>query len=209
MAIQDPVKDFVVGDTQIMPTRGRPRSFDREAALATAQDLFHARGFDGVSLSELTAAIGINPPSFYSAFGSKAALYAETLMRYELHEALDVETALAPGRSLSAGIAALLRLAADSYGSGDCRGCMVIEGARATIDPEAGSAARARLAAARTFIHARIARLDVDNADIATDYVMMALSGLSGSARNGMPLERLRLMAGMAADGLAHQLEKT
>ncbi len=177
--------------------------------MAKAQDLFHARGYDAVSLAELTAALGINPPSFYSAFGSKAALYKEALSRYEQSEGLDVETALAPGRSLSAGVAALLRLAADSYGRGDCRGCMVIEGARSTIDPEAGDAARARLAGARAFIHERIARLDAENADIATDYVMMAMSGLSGSARNGMPLERLRLMARMAADGLAHQQEKS
>ena len=55
-------------------TRGRPRKFDPEAAVATAQQLFHERGYDAVSVADVTDALGINPPSFYAAFGSKAGL---------------------------------------------------------------------------------------------------------------------------------------
>ncbi|RYH08486.1 MAG: TetR family transcriptional regulator, partial [Alphaproteobacteria bacterium] len=40
--------------------RGRPRGFDPEQAVATAQRLFHARGYDAVSIADLTAALGIN-----------------------------------------------------------------------------------------------------------------------------------------------------
>ena len=61
--------------------RGRPRRFDPDAAVATAQQLFHARGYDAVSVADLTEALGINPPSFYAAFGSKAGLYARILDR--------------------------------------------------------------------------------------------------------------------------------
>ncbi|MGX7903860.1 TetR family transcriptional regulator, partial [Klebsiella pneumoniae] len=42
-------------------TPGRPRQFDAEQAIETAQRLFHARGYDAVSVADLTQAFGINP----------------------------------------------------------------------------------------------------------------------------------------------------
>ncbi|TIX24457.1 MAG: helix-turn-helix transcriptional regulator, partial [Mesorhizobium sp.] len=52
-----------------MPERGRPRTFDRTAALRRAMEVFWAKGYEGASMSELTAAMGINSPSLYAAFG--------------------------------------------------------------------------------------------------------------------------------------------
>ena len=49
--------------------RGRPRSFDRDQALDVAMYEFWRRGFDAVSVAELTASMGITPPSLYAAFG--------------------------------------------------------------------------------------------------------------------------------------------
>lgn len=70
-------------------TRGRPRAFDREAALAKATRLFWQKGYEATSVSELTEAMGINSPSLYAAFGSKEALYAEALRYYcENYESL-------------------------------------------------------------------------------------------------------------------------
>ncbi|MCL2899696.1 TetR/AcrR family transcriptional regulator [Brenneria tiliae] len=62
--------------------RGRPRSFDRDAALERAMEIFWAKGFEAPQLAELMSAMGINPPSFYAAFGSKEALYREALDLY-------------------------------------------------------------------------------------------------------------------------------
>ncbi len=45
-------------------TPGRPRQFDAEQAIETAQRLFHARGYDAVSVANLTQAFGINPRAF-------------------------------------------------------------------------------------------------------------------------------------------------
>ncbi len=62
--------------------RGRPPAFDRETVLAAARDTFWQHGYDGSSIADLTAAMGITPQSLYAAFGSKAELYRETLDQY-------------------------------------------------------------------------------------------------------------------------------
>src|SRR5438309_9989401 len=63
--------------------RGRPREFDREAALEQAIDVFWRHGYEAASISDLTAAMGINPPSLYAAFGDKERLFLEAASRYE------------------------------------------------------------------------------------------------------------------------------
>ncbi|HZC78142.1 MAG TPA: TetR/AcrR family transcriptional regulator, partial [Ktedonobacterales bacterium] len=63
--------------------RGRPRSFDREAALERAIDVFWRHGYEATSVSDLTSAMGINPPSLYAAFGDKEKLFLEAVERYQ------------------------------------------------------------------------------------------------------------------------------
>lgn len=64
--------------------RGRPRTFDREAALEQATRLFWRKGYEATSMTDLTEAMGIGSPSLYAAFGSKEDLYAEALKYYVL-----------------------------------------------------------------------------------------------------------------------------
>ena len=61
---------------------GRPREFDCETALDRAMDVFWKRGYEAASLPELTAAMGINKPSLYAAFGSKEQLFRKAVERY-------------------------------------------------------------------------------------------------------------------------------
>lgn len=63
--------------------RGRPRTFDREAALRSALALFWQVGYEPATISELCKAMGINPPSLYAAFGNKAQLFMEAVAYYE------------------------------------------------------------------------------------------------------------------------------
>jgi AcrR family transcriptional regulator len=65
-----------------MTPRGRPRAFDRDDALDKAMRVFWTRGYEGTSLTDLTAAMGINSPSLYGTFGGKEALFREALDRY-------------------------------------------------------------------------------------------------------------------------------
>lgn len=189
--------------------RGRPRAFDVEEALATAQRLFRERGYDALSVADLTEAMGINPPSFYSAFGSKSALYGKVLQRYAELEGIDIEGALAQQVPLAAGVAQLLAQAADRYGAGNATGCMVIEGARGGVDPEASRQARRLLDLTRDLVHTGVSRHAPEKAEMVTDYVMATLAGLSASARNGLPAERLSRIADIAARQLVHELEET
>ncbi|MGV0800422.1 helix-turn-helix domain-containing protein, partial [Mycolicibacterium elephantis] len=58
-----------------MASRGRPRTFDRTEALEHAMEVFWQHGYEGASMSDLTASMGINSPSLYAAFGSKEQLF--------------------------------------------------------------------------------------------------------------------------------------
>jgi AcrR family transcriptional regulator len=62
--------------------RGRPREFDRDDALARAAETFWRLGYEGASIADLTAAMGITAQSLYAAFTSKANLYREALGWY-------------------------------------------------------------------------------------------------------------------------------
>jgi AcrR family transcriptional regulator len=63
-------------------TRGRPRKFDRDAALDVAMKIFWQKGFTAASLADLCGGMGISSPSLYAAFGSKEELYEEALQHY-------------------------------------------------------------------------------------------------------------------------------
>jgi TetR/AcrR family transcriptional regulator, copper-responsive repressor len=62
--------------------RGRPRAYDPRAALQQATDRFWRSGYAGTSLDEISAAVGMNRPSLYAAFGDKHTLYIKALRHY-------------------------------------------------------------------------------------------------------------------------------
>src|SRR4029077_18179760 len=63
-------------------TIGRPRSFDVDEALDAALVVFWRQGYEGTTLTDLSAAMGINRPALYAAFESKKALLVRAIDRY-------------------------------------------------------------------------------------------------------------------------------
>jgi len=55
---------------------------NRETILACALQLFSARGYDAVGVQEIVEAVGIQKPTLYHYFGSKAGLLHSLLARF-------------------------------------------------------------------------------------------------------------------------------
>jgi TetR/AcrR family transcriptional repressor for divergent bdcA len=186
-------------DANLIRTRGRPRAFDTEQALVTGQRLFHARGYEGVGLAMLTDTLGIKPPSFYTAFGSKAAFFGRVLDRYAA-SVLALEDILKPGRAPAEAFAELLELAARTYSRDpEARGCLVLEAVRGNDDGDSAPLARAVAERRRSQLRSFVAASHPASADAVTDYISSTMSGLSASAREGISEERLVAVARAAA----------
>jgi TetR/AcrR family transcriptional repressor for divergent bdcA len=192
--------------TNISKRRGRPRRFDPQEAIATAQHLFHARGYDAVSVADVTEALGINTPSFYAAFGNKVGLYNRVLDQWASTGAIPLNNILRPDRPVPEALAAVLEEAARRYAANPAAaGCLVLEGTRCN-DPEAREAARAFNLAGEELIRDYVAARYPEAAARVTDFVSTTMSGLSVKARNGHGLDQLLATARLASLALAQVL---
>ncbi len=110
-----------------MATRGRPRTFDKDVALRKALDVFWERGYEGTSLNDLAAAMGIASASIYAAFGSKEQLFRQVMMLYGATSGEPPRRALREEPTARAAIEAMLRAAADQITGPDTpHFCMLI-----------------------------------------------------------------------------------
>jgi AcrR family transcriptional regulator len=198
-----------------MAERGRPRAFDREEALELAVRLFWERGYEGVSVSELSAAMGINAPSLYAAFGCKEQLFREVVERYEHRHRVDIPE----GVPVREAVAGLLRAAALAYTEPDQpRGCLVVQGAsNYTVKTEA---VRDYLGERRRASRDRlVARLDravadgefsaqVDVQAVAVFYLTV-MHGMVQQARDGASKATLLAIAETAMAAWAHLTDPT
>ncbi len=194
---------FVVITKKQVRTPGRPRKFDAEHAVAVAQRLFHAKGYDAVSIVDVTDTLDINPPSFYGAFGNKAGLYSRVLDRYAKTGAIPLTQLLRDDRTVAEALTDLLTEAARRYGEDEvCTGCLVIEGTRCN-DQQARQASSVFHRAAEDTIRRFIATRYPQDAGRLTDFVSTVMSGLSAKARQGHSVEQLLSSAHLAGLALA------
>ena len=182
---------------------GRPRGFDRDAALDAAMRLFWRHGYEGVSFQQLTATLGIAAPSLYAAFGNKAALYREALDRYAALRGASDLSFMDEASSLRDAIGLLLdgtaRGLVDPAGE---IGCMLNTGMLAS-HPDLADLARElteRRAAFRILLVEKLRLwLSSTEAERMARYVVAVMQGLAIQARDGYTLAELQ---GVAVDAV-------
>jgi AcrR family transcriptional regulator len=110
-----------------MAPRGRPRSFDRHKALASAMEVFWAQGYEGASMSDLTLAMGIASPSLYAAFGSKEELFRQAIELYNTSEGGEIWGVVANAGTAFEAIEGFLMQSARVFTRSDKpAGCLVV-----------------------------------------------------------------------------------
>lgn len=189
--------------------RGRPRVFDRNAALETAMKLFWVKGYEATSITDLTTALGIGPTSLYAAFGSKEALYAEALQLYATSYEDLVLGRFRTASSARDAVSAYLWDSAAAMTGSDCglpRGCMVTLGTVGGDEhAELGDLMRTTRGGAYGILMARLEQAvrdgelpgSLDLAHLAR-YVQTVQSGMAIRARDGASREELQAVAGIA-----------
>jgi AcrR family transcriptional regulator len=190
-------------DKRVAPTRqrGRPRSFDRDEALECAMRLFWSRGYEGTSISDLTEAMGVTPPSLYSAYGDKRRLFFEAVERYEQTVGCFARKALTQEPTAERAVRRLLLEAVKTFAAPkNPKGCLMVLGATncSSESAEVGAALAEHRRAAEAALRARLlagqeagefaAHTDVDALAVL---VTATLFGLAIKAQDGASRARL------------------
>lgn len=190
-----------------MSTRGRPRGFDRDQALESAMRVFWSKGYEGAQLVDLTTAMGINPPSFYAAFGTKEDAFREAIDLYVATVGAAPMRALERAKTLRNGLRAMIEGSIDVALSTEARGCMLILGVVNYLPDSAGAAAHLRAArqATQDILERRLKRAIADGElPPASDPVTLAnffhgiLQAVSFQARDGASRAELRRLIDLA-----------
>jgi AcrR family transcriptional regulator len=176
------------------PSRGRPREFDPDEALAAALRVFWQRGYEGASMAELTEAMGITKPSLYACFGNKEALFRKALDLYERDKLCYVSSALEADTARGVAERLLRGALATHCGESDPQGCLgVISTLSCGVEAESiRKDVIARRASSEAALVSRFERardegdlpVHIDPQALAT-YLTTVMQGLSLKASSG------------------------
>ena len=107
--------------------RGRPRSFDTEAAVERAMGVFWSRGYHGTALPDLLRATKLSRGSLYAAFGDKHALFLRALDRYIADALARMDVEFGPRHGPVDGLRIFLAGYVDgTSGASGRRGCLLV-----------------------------------------------------------------------------------
>ncbi len=186
--------------------RGRPREFDPEMALDRVLPVFWRDGFEGASVQELAAAVGVSKPSLYAAYGNKEALFLAALERYLSAFAAGLVEQLESEPDGRAAVRQYLRDTVALYTDRSHPfGCLIVTAATTSDSAAVPAAVRSALCAsmrkAATVIEERLRRAQRDghlreNADVSAmaHYFHTVTSGLSVQAKAGTSRETMLLV---------------
>jgi TetR/AcrR family transcriptional regulator, transcriptional repressor for nem operon len=107
--------------------RGRPRSFDTEAAVERAMGVFWSRGYHATALPDLLRATKLSRGSLYAAFGDKHSLFLRALDRYIADGLARMDVELDSRREPLDGLRAYIASYVDrASGADGRRGCLLV-----------------------------------------------------------------------------------
>lgn len=193
---------------------GRPREFDREQALLKARNLFWRQGYEGTSMSDLVAELGIASARIYKAFGSKEQLFREAIASYETEEGGFADRAFAQESGIRPAIKRLLEDAVRLYSRPDLpQGCMVVSSAASVSAENDGLKtwlAEHRLQRTQQIVERLRQAVQAGelpagtDADSLGDFFAVFLHGLSIQARDGVTETRLLAAVKVALTALGN-----
>src|SRR6201995_650619 len=107
--------------------RGRPRSFDERDALEKATQVFWSKSYDGATIDDLVAGMGVGRPSLYAVFGDKRTLFLRVLKAYAEKKGALASKALLSPQTLRESLAAFLRhIVVTATEKGSAPGCLLV-----------------------------------------------------------------------------------
>ena len=111
----------------IAKSRGRPRSFDERLALEKATQVFRSKGYDGVTIDDLVAGMGVGRPSLYAVFGDKRTIFLRALKTYAEAKGAGAAKALFSPPTLRDALVSFLRYAVEfATEEGSAPGCLLL-----------------------------------------------------------------------------------
>ena len=179
--------------------RGRPRSFDELDALEKATQVFWSKGYDGATIDDLVAGMGVGRPSLYRVFGDKRTLFLRVLKAYAKKKGARAETALLSPKAVRASLASFLRHAVESATEEDsAAGCLLECVAPLVDDAEVRRFLQNSSAGAVRMVERRF-RAGITAGEISPDFPVAARAsqvidlskGLTMRAQIGTPRKRL------------------
>ncbi len=188
--------------------RGRPRSFDETEAVAKAIQVFWSKGYDGVTIDDLVAGMGVGRPSLYAVFGDKRAIFLRALRAYAKQKGASAAMALFSPQGLRDSIASFLKYNVEgATEKGSARGCLLECVAPLVNDSEVRRFLQGTLAGGAALVERRF-RDGIRDGDIPPDFLVAARAiqvtdfarGLTMRARIGTPRKILLKEAEEAAD---------
>ncbi len=188
--------------------RGRPRNFDEMDALEKATQVFWSKGYDGVTIDDLVAGMGVGRPSLYAVFGDKRTLFARVLRAYGEKKGALASKALLSPQALRDSLVSFLRFAVESATEeGSAAGCLIVCVAPLVDDAEVRQFLQNAAAGGVALVERRF-RDGISAGEIPPDFPVAARArqvtdlarGLTVRARMGTPRRTLLRDAEEAAD---------
>jgi AcrR family transcriptional regulator len=186
---------------------GRPLGFDRDAALREAMLLFWRHGYEATSVSDLTKAMGITPPSLYTAFGDKKQLFLEAVQLYT-SGAITSESIMKEAPTAREAAVGLLQASAIGFtGESTPAGCLLASSAISCSNAAADVQKALRDIRLKTEHRLRTKIVEdrsmrqlkpkID-AEALAGHIMAVIQGMSTLARDGATREKLLSVASAA-----------